>query len=97
MMLEHMSKEDIACVREFMASGNGLAMFEYADENVSAFASADEYVAHMKQAADAGCHLASEALAYFTRMAGCLVPTGADSELRRMKNHRLSIVKWRKL
>lgn len=33
MMFDIMSEEDIACLREFMDSGNGEAIYEFAEDN----------------------------------------------------------------
>lgn len=57
-----MSKDDLACLREFMDAGNGEAIFEYVDENPNV--ARDERIALLKKSANLGFHLAAEELAW---------------------------------
>ncbi len=67
MLMGYMSEEDIACIREFMDSGNGDAMYEYISDNGGVFHDGNEYVSLLKKSANAGCYLAAEDLAYCFR------------------------------
>ena len=64
MLMDYMSEEDIASLREFMDAGNGDAMYEYVSDNGGAFHDGNEYVSLLKKSASAGCYPAAEDLAY---------------------------------
>ncbi len=69
MVLSLMSEEDLTCLHEFIAAGNGEAMYEYAVDNEYVFDSARDYIAMLEKSVEAGCPLAAEELA-------CIFQTG---------------------
>ncbi len=64
MLINHMSEDDIACLREFMDAGNGEAIFDYYQADGHPCVDADEAISLLTKSVEAGFHLAAEELAY---------------------------------